>query len=190
MNILRFTVAMATVASSSLLHASPMYDDVSYNEFECIVPEVLKKEEQHAGDEGLTPIINAFKETDINNDNRICQDEVAAMHKGNEGSWMRYDVNGDGCITPKEAMIVLRNDIEKIWERQYLDLDSNRDGKVTKKDLERIFKKKITGTLTASQIMDKYDIDKDGEITLDEYISQSIMTFKSAKNELLGYEGE
>ena len=60
-------------------------------------------------------------------------------------------------------------------------------GKVVEKDLEYIFKKKIRGTLSASQIMSEYDLNQDKVITKEEYISRSITTFKAAKTIRKGF---
>jgi Ca2+-binding EF-hand superfamily protein len=188
---IKLTVSTALLLSFNMVQADRFtYDaDINktdYSDTECAT-NFLEADKPEPRNESMTFIVNEFKKTDLNKDNRICYDEIVKVHRDSISEWTRYDRDKNGCITPVEAITSFREDLTKMWSKQHSELDADRNGTVEDTDIKWIFRKEMPGTLTPVEILNLYDKDNDKIITKQEYIAQSIVLFRESKKGTKGF---
>lgn len=147
----------------------------------CVDPMIQARGEYTIGQEGLKGIAAFFKSLDKNNDNKVCVDELddRSMLEAFED----YDMNKDGCVTPKEVSLTIERMIIASWLKEFHYMDGNKDDFVEMYELKNRFSNTTGSFMQPKQIMDEYDLNFDGKISKEEYIKRSWELYKGMKKE-------
>lgn len=180
------TTLLPMAANGTGLFPEPM---TFTKEDSCVNPMIQVQEKYTIGEGGLSDLVGFFEKHDLNNDNQVCMDEIRTVSPNNIQFWMRFDMDGDGCITPQEASRVLESMIIANWEQEFRSIDGNRNGIIEWHELVNRFGQTKSGSLTPQQIMEEYDLNNDHQITLLEYVERSAQIFRAMSSENPKFNG-
>lgn len=182
--LIKNTFALVLISSSLLANADEKHWTPNKNQYEgetCVDPMIQARGEYTIGKEGLEGIADFFKSLDKNKDNKLCLDEID--DKGMLDAFEEYDMNKDGCITPREVSLTLERMIIASWLKEFYYMDGNKDGFVEMYELENRFSNTDGRFMQPEQIMSEYDLDFDDKISKEEYTQRSWELYKGIKQE-------
>lgn len=116
---------------------------------------------------------------DLNDDGVLTAEEIKTANPRAVGYWNKYDIDRDGSITGPEVKEYIEALLLEQWRRKYASLDRNRDGEIKEKDLNRIYYA-YSDIVNVSEIMNSYDLDNNGSISISEYIETSKVKIRSS----------
>lgn len=142
-------------------------------------------------------VLEAFRATDTDSDGKVTREETRQFGEKNFAS---LDTNGDGKLEPSEMLASLEKAMRPALERQIAAWDKDKDGKVSRDELPTPLQAKFDqldhtkdGWMTVEDLLDArrpillqmspiagLDTDRDGNVTVQEYMQASVQWFARA----------